>query len=44
MLTIIKTRRSRYAALEQHIRMHYPYNTTEIVEIPADRVTPAYWA
>ena len=44
VLMVIKTRRSRYGALEQYVRMHHPYDTPEIVELPADRVTPAYWA
>jgi periplasmic divalent cation tolerance protein len=43
VLLMIKTRRSRYAALEQYIRVHHPYDTPEIVEIPAGRVTPSYW-
>ena len=44
VLMVIKTRRLRYDALEQYVRMHHPYDTPEIVKIPADRVTPAYWA
>jgi periplasmic divalent cation tolerance protein len=44
VLMIIKTRRSRYGALEQYVRRHHPYETPEIVEIPADHVTPKYWA
>jgi periplasmic divalent cation tolerance protein len=43
VLMIIKTQSSRYAELEAHIRMHHPYETPEIVEIPAGRVTPKYW-
>ncbi len=42
-LMIIKTRRSRYAELEQHIRTHHPYDTPEIVEIPVGRVAQQYW-
>jgi periplasmic divalent cation tolerance protein len=42
-LMIIKTRSSRYAELEQYIRAHHPYNTPEIVEIPAGQVTQQYW-
>jgi periplasmic divalent cation tolerance protein len=43
VLTIIKTQSSRYAALEEYVRTHHPYDTPEIVEIPAGRVTPQYW-
>jgi periplasmic divalent cation tolerance protein len=43
LLLLIKTRRSRYAALEQYIRVHHPYDTPEIVEIPAGQVTQSYW-
>ena len=42
-LMLIKTRRSRYAELEQYIRLHHPYDTPEIVEIPAGQVTQTYW-
>jgi periplasmic divalent cation tolerance protein len=42
-LMIIKTRRSRYAELEQHIRTHHPYDTPEIVEIPVGQVAQQYW-
>jgi periplasmic divalent cation tolerance protein len=42
-LMIIKTRRSCYATLEEYVRRHHPYETPEIVEIPADQVTPTYW-
>jgi periplasmic divalent cation tolerance protein len=42
-LMIIKTRSTRYAALEQYIRTHHPYDTPEIVEIPAGKVMPEYW-
>jgi periplasmic divalent cation tolerance protein len=41
-LMIIKTRRSRYADLEQHIRTHHPYDTPEIVEIPVGEVMQQY--
>jgi periplasmic divalent cation tolerance protein len=41
-LMLIKTRRSCYAELEQYIRLHHPYTTPEIVEIPAGRVTQKY--
>jgi periplasmic divalent cation tolerance protein len=40
---MIKTRRSRYAALEQFVRAHHPHDTPEIVEIPASHVTQRYW-
>jgi periplasmic divalent cation tolerance protein len=43
VLMIIKTQSSRYAALEEYVRAHHPYDTPEIVEIPAGRVTPKYW-
>jgi periplasmic divalent cation tolerance protein len=42
VLMMIKTRHSRYAALEQYIRAHHPYDTPEIVEIPAGQVTQPY--
>ena len=42
VLMMIKTRRSRYAALEEYVRAHHPYDTPEIVEIPAGRVTQSY--
>jgi periplasmic divalent cation tolerance protein len=42
-LMLIKTRHSRYAELEQYIRLHHPYDTPEIVEIPAGQVTQTYW-
>jgi periplasmic divalent cation tolerance protein len=44
ILMMIKTRSSRYAALEQYIRAHHPYDTPEIIEISGSRVTPPYWA
>jgi periplasmic divalent cation tolerance protein len=43
VLMIIKTHSSCYAALEEHIRAHHPYDTPEIVEISAGRVAPKYW-
>jgi periplasmic divalent cation tolerance protein len=43
VLMLIKTRRSRYTEMEQHIRTHHPYDTPEIVEIPAGQVTQKYW-
>ena len=43
VLMMIKTRHSRYAAVEQYIRARHPYDTPEIVEIPAGQVTQPYW-
>jgi periplasmic divalent cation tolerance protein len=43
-LMMIKTRRSCYAAVERYIHAQHPYDTPEIVEIPAGRVTQRYWA
>ena len=43
VLLIIKTHSARYAALEAFVRAHHPYETPEIVEIPAGRVTSQYW-
>jgi periplasmic divalent cation tolerance protein len=43
ILMLIKTRRSRYTEVEQHIRTHHPYDTPEIVEVPAGQVTQKYW-
>jgi periplasmic divalent cation tolerance protein len=43
VLLIIKTQSARYAELEEFIRAHHPYETPEIVEIPAGRVTSQYW-
>jgi periplasmic divalent cation tolerance protein len=42
VLMMIKTRQSRYTAVEQYVRAHHPYDTPEIVEIPAGQVTPSY--
>jgi periplasmic divalent cation tolerance protein len=42
-LMMIKTRSSRYAEVEQHIRTHHPYDTPEIVEIPIGQVTQKYF-
>jgi periplasmic divalent cation tolerance protein len=44
VLMIIKTRHSRYAAVERYIHAYHPYDTPEIVEIPSGRVTQRYWA
>jgi len=41
-LLLIKTRHTRFAELEQYICTHHPYDTPEIVEIPADQVTQRY--
>jgi periplasmic divalent cation tolerance protein len=43
VLMLIKTRRARYPALENYIRAHHPYDTPEIVEIPAGQVAQKYW-
>jgi periplasmic divalent cation tolerance protein len=43
VLMLIKTRHSRYVALEQYVRAHHPYDTPEIVEIPAGQVAQPYW-
>jgi periplasmic divalent cation tolerance protein len=43
-LMIINTRWSCRVALEQYVRRHYPDDTPEIVETPADRGTPTCWA
>jgi len=43
VLLIIKTHSAHYAALEACVQAHHPYETPEIVEIPAGRVTPQYW-
>ena len=42
VLMIIKTQSTHYAALEEYIRTHHPYDTPEIVEIPIGQVTPKY--
>ena len=42
VLMLIKTRRSRYTEMEQHIRSYHPYDTPEIVEIQAGQVTQKY--
>src|SRR5262245_58037330 len=42
VLMMIKTRHSRYAAVEQYIHAHHPYDTPEIGEIPAGLVTQRY--
>ncbi len=39
---IIKTTRERYAALEDHIRAHHPYELPEIVALDVARALPAY--
>jgi len=43
VLMLIKTRHSRYAGVEHYLRAHHPYDTPEIVEMPAGRVTQRYW-
>ena len=39
---LIKTTRSRYAALEQAIRERHPYELPEIIAVPIERGLPAY--
>lgn len=39
---IIKTTPERYAALEDHIRAHHPYQLPEIVALDVERALPAY--
>lgn len=34
LLLIIKTRRGRYAALEEHLRQQHPYELPEIIAVP----------
>lgn len=41
-LLLIKTRQSAYAALEQAIRAHHPYELPEIVAVPVSQGLPAY--
>jgi len=41
-LLYIKTRQERYAALEQAIRAHHPYELPEIVAVPIEAGLPAY--
>ena len=43
VLLLLKTTRARLAALESLILANHPYDTPEIVEIPASQVTQAYW-
>lgn len=33
-LLLIKTAADRFAAIEQHIKAHHPYETPEIVQVP----------
>ena len=39
---LIKTTRSRYAALEAEIRRRHPYEVPEIVALPIERGLPEY--
>jgi periplasmic divalent cation tolerance protein len=41
---LIKTTAERYAALEDAIRAHHPYELPEIVAVPIERGLPAYLA
>lgn len=38
----IKTRAERYAALEQTLRQHHPYELPEIIAVPLSAGLPAY--
>lgn len=44
VLMLIKTRRDRYQALEDHIVRHHAYEVPEIVQIPIQNGLPAYMA
>lgn len=39
---LIKTTAERYAALEEAIRRHHPYELPEIVAVPIERGLPGY--
>lgn len=39
---LIKTTQARYAALEDTIRSHHPYELPEIVAVPVERGLPGY--
>lgn len=41
---LIKTTAERYAALEQAIRAHHPYELPEIIAVPVERGLPDYLA
>ncbi|MCE5228033.1 divalent-cation tolerance protein CutA [bacterium] len=41
-LALIKTRRDHWPALEQFIREHHPYETPEILAIPAVEISDRY--
>ena len=43
-LLVIKTRRARYAALEQWIRGHHPYSEPEIIALPITEGSASYLA
>jgi periplasmic divalent cation tolerance protein len=43
-LLVIKTRRSRYPALEQWIRGHHPYTEPEIIALPITEGSASYLA
>jgi periplasmic divalent cation tolerance protein len=43
VLMLVKTRHSRFAAVEHYLRTHHPYDTPEIVEMLAGQVTQRYW-
>ncbi len=43
-LLYIKTRADRYAALEEALRRHHPYELPEIIAVPIESGLPAYLA
>ncbi len=43
-LLYIKTRAERYAALEEALRRHHPYELPEIIAVPIEAGLPAYLA
>jgi len=43
-LLVIKTRRERYAALQQALQSLHPYELPEIVALPVEAGSPAYLA
>lgn len=41
-LLLIKTSRARYAALEQIVREHHPYELPEVLAVAVEAGSPAY--
>ena len=39
---LIKTTAARYAALEEAVRRHHPYELPEIIAVPVERGLPGY--